>query len=65
MRSRFAGAYAVLRNPVGHREVNYDDWAEADDAVHAASLLMQHPRFPFEDDDRRLVRAQHGSHCDD
>lgn len=37
----FAGAYAILRNPSGHREVNYDDVAEAADAVQAASLLMR------------------------
>ena len=41
MRSLFAGAYAVLRNPGGHREVNYDDPREAAEAVHTASLLMR------------------------
>jgi uncharacterized protein (TIGR02391 family) len=40
-RGLFAGAYAVLRNPSGHREVDYDDVAEAGDAVHTASLLMR------------------------
>ena len=40
-RSMFAGAYAVLRNPAGHREVNYDDVAEAAEAVQVASLLMR------------------------
>jgi uncharacterized protein (TIGR02391 family) len=40
-RAMFAGAYAVLRNPAGHREVNYDDIAEAAEAVHTASLLMR------------------------
>ena len=41
MRALFAGAYAVLRNPGGHREVDYDDPGEAAEAVHAASLLMR------------------------
>lgn len=40
-RALFAGAYGVLRNPAGHREVDYDDVAEAAEAVHAASLLMR------------------------
>jgi uncharacterized protein (TIGR02391 family) len=40
-RAMFAGAYAVLRNPAGHREVDYDDVAEAAEAVQAASLLMR------------------------
>jgi hypothetical protein len=37
----FAGAYATLRNPSGHRDVDYDDVAEAAEAVIAASLLMR------------------------
>jgi uncharacterized protein (TIGR02391 family) len=41
VRALFAGAYAVLRNPAGHREVNYDDIAEAAEAVHTASFLMR------------------------
>jgi hypothetical protein len=41
MRALFAGAYAVLRNPGGHREVDYDDPGEAAEAVHTASLLMR------------------------
>jgi uncharacterized protein (TIGR02391 family) len=41
MRSLFVGAYAVLRNPAGHREVSYDDVSEAADAVQTASLLMR------------------------
>jgi uncharacterized protein (TIGR02391 family) len=40
-RMLFAGAYAVLRNPAGHRQVNYDDVSEAADAVQTASLLMR------------------------
>jgi len=40
-RAFFAGAYAILRNPSGHREVNYDDVSEAADAVQTASLLMR------------------------
>ena len=37
----FAGAYAVLRNPSGHRDVEYDDVTEASEAVITASLLMR------------------------
>lgn len=37
----FQGAYAVLRNPAGHREVDYDDVTEATEAVGLASLLMR------------------------
>ena len=40
-RAMFAGAYAVLRNPSGHRDVDYDDVAEAAEAVVLASLLMR------------------------
>lgn len=40
-RAIFAGAYGVLRNPAGHREVDYSDVAETADAVHTASLLMR------------------------
>ncbi len=40
-RSLFAGAYAVLRNPAGHREVDYGDLSEAAEAVQTASLLMR------------------------
>lgn len=40
-RALFAGAYAVLRNPAGHRDVDYDDVAEAAEAVTTASLLMR------------------------
>jgi uncharacterized protein (TIGR02391 family) len=37
----FQGTYAVLRNPAGHREVDYDDVTEASEAVATASLLMR------------------------
>lgn len=37
----FRGAYAVLRNPSGHREVFFDDVTEASEAVMTASLLMR------------------------
>jgi uncharacterized protein (TIGR02391 family) len=37
----FQGAYAVLRNPAGHREVVYDDVTEAAEAIGMANLLMR------------------------
>ncbi|MFC8362017.1 TIGR02391 family protein [Streptomyces griseorubiginosus] len=37
----FRGAYAVLRNPSGHREVSFDDVTEASEAVMTASMLMR------------------------
>jgi uncharacterized protein (TIGR02391 family) len=37
----FRGAYAVLRNPSGHREVAFDDVTEASEAVTTVSLLMR------------------------
>lgn len=40
-RALFVGAYAVFRNPTGHREVNFDDVSEAAEMVHTASLLMR------------------------
>jgi uncharacterized protein (TIGR02391 family) len=40
-RALFAGAYAVFRNPSGHREVDYDDVVEAAEMVQTASLLMR------------------------
>lgn len=41
IRHLFAGAYGVLRNASGHREVDYDDVNEAAECVHTASLLMR------------------------
>lgn len=41
MRGLFMGAYAVLRNTSGHREVDYDNVAEAAESVIVASLLMR------------------------
>jgi uncharacterized protein (TIGR02391 family) len=40
-RALFAGAYAVFRNPSGHRDVDYDDVVEAAEMVQMASLLMR------------------------
>jgi uncharacterized protein (TIGR02391 family) len=40
-REFFAGAFAVLRNPAGHREVDYGDMSEAAEAVQTASLMMR------------------------
>jgi uncharacterized protein (TIGR02391 family) len=37
----FHGAYAVLRNPAGHRDVDYNNVTEASEAVATASLLMR------------------------
>lgn len=37
----FSGAFATLRNPPGHRYVDYDSAAEASEAVMLASLLMR------------------------
>jgi len=31
----------VLRNPAGHRQIDYDDLSEAAEAVQTASLLMR------------------------
>jgi uncharacterized protein (TIGR02391 family) len=41
VRALFAGAYAVFRNPSGHRDVDYDDVVEAAEMVQMASLLMR------------------------
>jgi uncharacterized protein (TIGR02391 family) len=40
-RELFAGAFAVLRNPAGHREVDYGDMSEAAEAVQTASLMIR------------------------
>jgi uncharacterized protein (TIGR02391 family) len=40
-RAFFAGAYAVLRNPTGHLQVDYQDLSEAAEGVMTASLLMR------------------------
>jgi uncharacterized protein (TIGR02391 family) len=40
-RMLFAGVYSVLRNPVGHRQVDYADLSEAAEAIQTASLLMR------------------------
>ena len=40
-RAMFAGAYGMLRNPAGHRDVDYADISEAAEAVQTASLLMR------------------------
>jgi uncharacterized protein (TIGR02391 family) len=40
-RALFSGAYALIRNPAGHRQVDYDDLSEAAEAVQVASLLMR------------------------
>ena len=40
-RALFTGAYGVLRNPAGHRQVDYADLSEAGEAVQTASLLMR------------------------
>jgi uncharacterized protein (TIGR02391 family) len=37
----FRGTYAVLRNPAGHRDVDYDDITEAAEAAGTASMLMR------------------------
>ena len=54
-RALFAGAYAVLRNPAGHRQVNYGDLSEAGEAVQTASLLM---RILDRVEDRLLTAAR-------
>jgi uncharacterized protein (TIGR02391 family) len=52
-RMLFAGAYAVLRNPAGHRQVDYTDLSEAAEAVQTASLLMR----VLDSAENRLVAA--------
>jgi uncharacterized protein (TIGR02391 family) len=41
VRALFAGAFGALRNPAGHRQVEYSDISEAAEAVQLASLLMR------------------------
>jgi uncharacterized protein (TIGR02391 family) len=41
IRALFSGTYGVLRNPVGHNQVDYADLSEAAEAVQTASLLMR------------------------
>jgi uncharacterized protein (TIGR02391 family) len=57
-RAFFAGTYAILRNPAGHREVNYDDVSEAADAVQTASLLMR----ILDRIENRVLTAPHPRH---
>jgi uncharacterized protein (TIGR02391 family) len=59
-RALFVGAYAVLRNPAGHRQVDYSDLSEAAEAVQTASLLM-----PILDrvEDRLLAGRAPGARC--
>jgi uncharacterized protein (TIGR02391 family) len=52
-RMLFADAYAVLRNPAGHRQVDYTDLSEAAEAVQTASLLMR----ILDNAENRLVAA--------
>jgi hypothetical protein len=40
-RALFAGAFGALRNPAGHRAVDYEDLSEAAEGVQLASLLMR------------------------
>jgi uncharacterized protein (TIGR02391 family) len=54
-RALFAGSYAVLRNPAGHRQVDYADLSEAAEAVQTASLLM---RILDRVEDRLLAAAR-------
>lgn len=41
VRALFAGAFGALRNPAGHRQVEYSDVSEAAEGVQLASLLMR------------------------
>jgi Protein of unknown function (Hypoth_ymh) len=54
----FAGAYAVLRNLAGHRQVDYADLSEAAETVQTASLLM---RIPDRVEDRLLAAARYAT----
>jgi uncharacterized protein (TIGR02391 family) len=40
-RALFAGAFGALRNPAGHRQIDYEDLSEAAEAVQLASMLMR------------------------
>jgi uncharacterized protein (TIGR02391 family) len=42
-RALFAGSFGALRNPAGHRQVDYDNPSEAAEAVQLSSLLMRIP----------------------
>ena len=57
-RMLFAGTYAVLRNPAGHRQVDYADLSEAAEAVQTGSLLM---RILDRVEDRLLSAARNAS----
>jgi hypothetical protein len=48
----------VLRNPAGHRQVDYADLSEAAEAVQTASLLM---RILDRVEDRLLAAARNAS----
>lgn len=41
VRALFVGAYAVFRNPSGHRDVDYDNVVEAAEMIQTSSLLMR------------------------
>jgi uncharacterized protein (TIGR02391 family) len=56
-RALFVGAYAVLRNPAGHRQIDYEDVSEAAEAVQTSSLLMR----LLDRAERRLVAAGRGA----
>lgn len=62
-RDLFAGAFAVLRNPAGHREVDYGDMPEAAEAVQAARprrvAVTETPAEPAEII-RALRELEHG-----
>lgn len=37
-RALFAGAFGALRNPAGHRQIDYDDLSEAAEAVQLVAV---------------------------
>jgi uncharacterized protein (TIGR02391 family) len=53
IRALFVGAFGALRNPAGHRQVDYAELSEAAEAVQLASLLMR----VLDRVDARLVAA--------